>query len=873
MLRRALLGWGVLVFAATLWSCGGSTSVGPQDSGPTPCTDDNQCQDGYSCSGGYCQPITRPDAAADAPAPPKMLVSPTLLDFGSPYVGGEYVKTFTIANVGVADLTVASLNLIEDRTNGAYQLTALPLPFVVPGGDQETITVTLRPNDENLPTGSVKIHSDDPDPSTADATVDLVTHVKGSARLGVCVMNPTPPPDCVVSTDLNPLIDYGTIDYGTSAERVVALTNAGDGNLPIEITGVSLTNAAHFILTLFALVDDPANPGQKIEEATSLPFFLSIGDPTASPPVPTTELRVHVKFEAVGIDGDVPHESLVVEYSLTGSPTTIPIVGRIKGCQPNGSDAGVPDGGADPQTDPYNCGACGVRCDATVKHATVTCSAGVCDYSSCDPNWGDCDVDYQNGCETDLRVTTDHCGACDSPCTNAHATGSVCAGSTCTAPNCDTSWGNCDGDNKNGCETDLRVTTEHCGTCATACTTPPGNGTTRCLNSMCTPTCVPNRSKDCDGDPVNGCETNIGTDVYNCGDCNVICDNSGGSVSCVGGVCKPGCNPGFGDCDGNPVNGCETNILTNADNCGGCGASYRCSSNNMSTRVCVGGLCSGQCAPSYADCNNNKQTDGCEVNTLTDPDNCGGCGTVCSGNNMQTRTCVGGVCSGQCAAGFADCNGNKQIDGCEINTQTDPDNCGGCGSSFQCSGINIPSRTCTAGLCSGTCATGFGDCNGNKLTDGCEVNLNTSTGNCGNCGRGCSNSNVSSLACSGGLCTSTCNAGYANCAQPVAPAADDGCEANLNTNPDNCGQCGRSCSGTNVATLSCSAGLCNSACNAGFGNCNQPTAPTADDGCEVNTNSSTANCGGCSRACATTNTASVSCNAGLCNSTCNAGFV
>jgi hypothetical protein len=870
MLPRALLGWGVLTLATALGACGSSSSVGAQDAGPIPCTDDNQCPSGYNCTGGYCQSTTHPDAATDAPLPAEMLVSPTLLDFGSPYVGGEYVKSFTIANVGVADLTIASLNLIEDRTNGAYQVSAKPVPFVIAGGAQETVNVTLRPNDENLPTGSVKIHSDDPNPSTADSTVDLVTHIKGSAALGVCAESPAPPPDCVLTNDLNPVIDYGDVDYGTSAERVVALTNVGDGNLPIELTGVSLTSAAHFALTLFALVDDPAHPGSTIEQVATLPFFLSIGDPAASPPVPATQLRVHVRFAASGIDGDIPHESLVIDYNLTGSPTSIPIRGHINGCQPNGSDAGVPDGGADPQTDPFNCGACGVRCDTTVLHATTTCAAGVCGYSSCNANWGDCDVDYQNGCETDLRTTLAHCGACDSPCTNTHATGSVCSGGACTAPSCDSNWGNCDGDNKDGCETDLRITTDHCGTCATACTTPPGNGTTRCLGSMCTPTCVPNRSKDCDGDPVNGCETNIATDVNNCGDCHVVCDTSGGSTSCVGGVCKPGCNQGYGDCDGNPVNGCETNVLTDANNCGGCGASFLCSNNHMQTRTCTGGQCTGQCAAPYADCNNNKQSDGCEINTQTDPDNCGGCGVVCSANNMQTRTCVGGVCSGQCAAGFADCDGNKQTNGCEVNTQTDADNCGGCGASYQCSGVNMLTRTCTAGLCSGQCATGFADCNGNKLTDGCEINTQTDAANCGGCGAAfaCSANHVTPH-CTAGACDGACEAGgWTDCDNNKRAT---GCEINVNTDAGNCGGCGVSfaCSSNHV-TPHCAAGACDGACEAGgWTDCD---TNKRTNGCEINVNTDASNCGGCgvTFACSS-NHVTPHCTAGACDGACEAG--
>jgi len=52
--------------------------------------------------------------------------------------------------------------------------------------------------------------------------------------------------------------------------------------------------------------------------------------------------------------------------------------------------------------------------------------------------------------------------------------------------------------------------------------------------------------------------------------------------------------------------------------------------------------------------------------------------------------------------------------------------------------------------------------NMNKLTDGCEINTNTDTSNCGGCGMACSTINVATPSCSGGMCNGACNAGYAN---------------------------------------------------------------------------------------------------------------
>src|SRR5262249_42473571 len=136
------------------------------------------------------------------------------------------------------------------------------------------------------------------------------------------------------------------------------------------------------------------------------------------------------------------------------------------------------------------------------------------------------------------------------------------------------------------------------------------------------------------------------------------------------------------------------------------------------------------------------------------------------------------------------------------------------------------------------------DCNGNPA-DGCEVNLQTSVGNCGGCGNACSAPN-GTPGCSAGSCTvASCNAGFANCnGSPL-----DGCEVSTNTSVGNCGGCGNACTVAN-GTPSCVLGSCGIAsCNAGFQNCNGSVA----DGCEINTVTSVGNCGACGNVCTAPN--------------------
>ncbi len=152
------------------------------------------------------------------------------------------------------------------------------------------------------------------------------------------------------------------------------------------------------------------------------------------------------------------------------------------------------------------------------------------------------------------------------------------------------------------------------------------------LNEGC-----PEGRKLCDGVCVSILDTETGCGTDACVPCSlqnadVLCAPSGACVIAT-------CTDPWEDCDRNPANGCEINLDNNPDYCGSCDADP-CDLPNLQRAACSRGSCAvGKCAENFLDCNE-RASDGCEVNKLTDDDHCGDCETACDAG----QSCVDGVC-------------------------------------------------------------------------------------------------------------------------------------------------------------------------------------------------------------------------------------
>ncbi len=280
----------------------------------------------------------------------------------------------------------------------------------------------------------------------------------------------------------------------------------------------------------------------------------------------------------------------------------------------NGTDAAIGcDGGlaacggacVDLLNDATNCSHCGMACLGG-PNETAVCRMGACQPAVCNPGFGNCDGMTANGCETPLSTVT-NCGSCNNLC-------------SAPTPLCVSASGIPDGGVTDGGGMDAGAPGYACGAMCLAGTTPCGSS------------CV-----------------DLQTDPTNCGMCGMVCTaGPNSSAACTTGACGISCGSGFADCNHMSADGCETETDNDVMNCGMCG--MVCPTHTHFTAACTSSMCRGACEMLWGDCNMDL-TDGCELDLSSNLDNCGGCGQRCRVTN-GTSSCTMGVCMITCNPGY-----------------------------------------------------------------------------------------------------------------------------------------------------------------------------------------------------------------------------
>ncbi len=195
-----------------------------------------------------------------------------------------------------------------------------------------------------------------------------------------------------------------------------------------------------------------------------------------------------------------------------------------------------------------------------------------------------------------------------------------------------------------------------------------------------------------------------------------------------------------------------------------------------------------------------SRCDGGCTDVQTDPNNCGACGTVCPAG----QGCTAGGCA--CPAPSTTCGSQC------VTVQTDATNCGACGKACR------TGEVCQGGAC--VCQRGLSPCGAYCVDFASDVD------NCGGCGKPCSQGEV----CSAGACAAYC----AGVDGGAALADCGGSCVDPSSNPNDCGGCGTAC----PPGQECD-----------DGGCGCPVGQTLCDGGCLATDQNQQNCGGCGVPC------------------------
>ncbi len=350
-----------------------------------------------------------------------------------------------------------------------------------------------------------------------------------------------------------------------------------------------------------------------------------------------------------------------------------------------------------------------VTCDAGQKECAGTC------VSTSDPQVG--------------------CGGACTICSAETNASSTCVlendTETCALGSCNPQYGNCDNDASDGCETHT-TSAANCGSCGAQCdpTQPycePSNGgasTYKC-SAVCDYSVCPN------GTDAGAC-IDLLNDTENCGKCGTKCTIAHGSGgACDDGGCDFKCDDGYFYCGGRCV--LPSNAMC-GPTCTRCGVGYSCSTNAATYGMCEpnappADAGSGGCTLS-SDCPGSKICCGGTC-TAPDDDHCGPSCTDCIGTLGAGATCV----NAQCDAPPPTCTEPYNCTSTDTTTQQ----CG-CTSGSSCNVSPDFSSNATCGDCATSCLDDVACCCPSVATsiDGgfapayqCSGTPNTDDGGCG----------------------------------------------------------------------------------------------------------------------------------------------
>ena len=230
---------------------------------------------------GLSSDPTAPFALSGTGRAPSLEVDVSTLTFGSQSVGTQSApQTATISNGGNADLTITSVN-VPGPNNSEWVVTGFPGDTTLEPGDTLEIDVRFAPTAPGSQNANLVIGSDSPVPPD---TVQVALNGSGIGAAGL-TLSPT-------------ALTFGSIDVQSGAAPVRTLTIGNTGNVPLEITDLTLED-----------LDGTSYDGEEYSLSTSAPLTID----------PDEEITVQVEY-APTVESPGDYAVLVLETDSPQAP-------------------------------------------------------------------------------------------------------------------------------------------------------------------------------------------------------------------------------------------------------------------------------------------------------------------------------------------------------------------------------------------------------------------------------------------------------------------------------------------------------------------------------------------------------------------------
>ena len=168
-------------------------------------------------------------------------------DFGSVTVGSNITKTFTIKNIGNAELTLTDSPIVSVTGNG-FSVTTQPTSPVAATTGETTFVVQFAPSSAGEVTGSISIANDDSDENPYDFAI------KGTAtELTVPEIDVQGNSISISDGDNNPSssndTDFGNVIVGSNITKTFTIKNTGNAALNLTDSPIVAVTGNGFSIT------------------------------------------------------------------------------------------------------------------------------------------------------------------------------------------------------------------------------------------------------------------------------------------------------------------------------------------------------------------------------------------------------------------------------------------------------------------------------------------------------------------------------------------------------------------------------------------------------------------------------------------------